>query len=73
MDGGLHAVVETTRDEAAVVAELAAAGVRVSPLSSYWSSPGSHHGIVFGFGAEPEPDLAKGLALIAQVAGKMEP
>lgn len=73
MDGGLHAVVETTRDEATVVAELVALGVRVSPLSSYWSSPGSHHGIVFGFAAEPEPDLAKGLALIAQVAGKMEP
>lgn len=72
MDGGLHAVVETIREETAVVAELAAAGVRVSPLSSYWSSPSSHHGIVFGFGAEPEPELAQGLALIAQVAGKME-
>jgi GntR family transcriptional regulator / MocR family aminotransferase len=72
MDGGLHAVVETVREESAVVAELAAAGVQVSPLSQYWSSSTKHRGIVFGFGATQEDELAQGLALIAEVAGKME-
>ncbi len=73
MDGGLHAVVETARDEALVVAELAAAGVRVSPLSQYWSGANERRGIVFGFGAVPADDLALGLALIADVGGRMEP
>ncbi len=72
MDGGLHAVVETVRDEAAVVTELAGLGVQVSPLSQYWSSSTKHRGIVFGFGAVPVDELAKGLALIGQVAGRME-
>ena len=73
MDGGLHAVVETVRDETAVVSELAARGVQVSPLSQYWSSSTKHRGIVFGFGAVPVDELAKGLALIDQVAGRMDP
>ncbi|HMS38158.1 MAG TPA: PLP-dependent aminotransferase family protein, partial [Arachnia sp.] len=64
MDGGLHAVVETRRPEADVVADLAEAGVRVSPLSEYWAGAGSS-GIVFGFGAVTEADLAHGLGLIA--------
>ncbi len=66
MDGGLHAVVETERAEADVVAELAARGVTVSPLSEYWSGAGSS-GIVFGFGAVSEADLAHGLDLIATI------
>jgi len=72
MDGGLHAVVETDRPEAEVVAALAAAGVQVSPLSSYWSGSDGRGGIVFGFGAVDDPDLARGLALIAVIAGKMD-
>lgn len=72
MDGGLHAVAETVRPEAAMVAELAELGLRVSPLSQYWSSPAKSRGIVFGFGAVTEAELATGLALIASVAGKME-
>jgi GntR family transcriptional regulator/MocR family aminotransferase len=68
MDGGLHAVVETQRDEAAVVAELAERGVVVSPLSQYWSQAGSRRGIVFGFGAVTAAELSIGLRLISEVA-----
>jgi GntR family transcriptional regulator/MocR family aminotransferase len=64
MDGGLHAVLETARPEDDVVAQLAASGVRVSPLSQYWSGNGSS-GIVFGFGAVGETDLAHALRLVA--------
>ena len=67
MDGGLHAVVETARPEGDVVGTLAACGVRVSPLSQYWSGEGSS-GIVFGFGAVGETELARGLSLIADAA-----
>lgn len=67
MDGGLHAVVETARPEADVVADLAAAGVGVSPLSGYWSGAGAE-GVVFGFGAATEADLVLALAQIARAA-----
>ncbi len=67
MDGGLHAVVETTRPEAEVVAALARVGVLVSPLSQYWSGAGSS-GIVFGFGAVGQAALARGLDAIAAAA-----
>lgn len=65
MDGGLHAVVESSRPEAEVVADLAARGVGVSPLSQYWAGANTRQGIVFGFGAVSEPDLDRGLRLIA--------
>lgn len=65
MDGGLHAVVETERAEDEVVTGLAAAGVRVSPLSQYWSGRGTRPGIVFGFGAVSDADLARALRVIA--------
>ena len=67
MDGGLHAVVETVRPEAEIVADLTARGVRVSPLSQYWMDAGSS-GIVFGFGGVDEVDLEHGLKLIAEAA-----
>lgn len=65
MDGGLHAVVQTTRPETDLVEALAAAGVRVSGLSEYWSGPSTRSGIVFGFAATSENDLATALAIIA--------
>ena len=65
MDGGLHAVVQTRRPEAELVEALAHAGVRVSPLSEYWSGRSTRSGIVFGFGATSEADLATALKLIA--------
>ncbi|MFZ0530680.1 MAG: PLP-dependent aminotransferase family protein [Propionicimonas sp.] len=73
MDGGLHAVVETRRDEAGVMAALTASGVRVSPLSQYWSGTEARQGIVFGFGAVSEADLARGLTLIAAAAAPGSP
>lgn len=73
MDGGLHAVAETVRPEAEVIAGLAAAGVRVSPLSGYWSGTSTRSGIVFGFGAVGDAELADALAAIAAVAGTSGP
>ncbi|CAL8977280.1 HTH-type transcriptional regulatory protein GabR [Propionicimonas sp. T2.31MG-18] len=69
MDGGLHAVVQTRRPEAEVVAALAAAGVLVSPLSEYWSGAGQRQGIVFGFGALTERELAEAMSLVAPEVG----
>ena len=40
-------------------------GVQVSPLSQYWSGASSRSGIVFGFGAVSEHDLATALRTIA--------
>jgi GntR family transcriptional regulator/MocR family aminotransferase len=65
MDGGLHAVVATRRPEGDLVRALDARGVRVSPLSQYWSGPSTRAGIVFGFGAVTEVDLATALGIIA--------
>lgn len=68
MDGGLHAVVETSRPEAEMVADLAAAGVLVSPLGRYWAGEQPWQGIVLGFGGVSDEDLAAGLAAIAATA-----
>ena len=68
MDGGLHAVAETVRPEAEVVAALATAGVAVSPLSQYWTGATTRSGIVFGFGAMTDAEFARGLAAIAASA-----
>ncbi len=65
MDGGLNAVVQTPLPESALVAALAAAGVRVGPLSEYWSGTGTRSGIVFGFGAVSEANLSTALGIIA--------
>lgn len=70
MDGGLHAVVQTRRPEEELVNALAARGVRVSPLSAYWSGTGTRQGIVFGFAAVSEPDLRTALAIIADEVGR---
>jgi GntR family transcriptional regulator/MocR family aminotransferase len=65
MDGGLHAVVETARPEAELVAVLADHGIRVSPLSEYWSGNSTRSGIVFGFGAVSDTVLGRALRVIA--------
>ncbi|MDO5684213.1 MAG: PLP-dependent aminotransferase family protein, partial [Propionibacteriaceae bacterium] len=73
MDGGLHAVVECARlglSEADLLARLGKAGVIVTGLSAYWSTADSPPGIVFGFGAAGEADLARGLATIADVLSR---
>jgi len=69
MDGGLHAVVEVDRDEGSLVDELAAAGVRLSALSRYWSTGGSRTGLVFGFGGVSDAELAQALGVIASHLG----
>lgn len=76
MDGGLHAVVRLHSDspatEGALVAALAAVGVKVAPLSAYWSAavgPGavSACGLVLGFGGAGERQLVEGLGLLRTV------
>lgn len=71
MDGGLHAVVETRREEAEVLAAARARGVLVAALSAYWAGgsarPSGRQGIVFGFGAVSDQDLNRGLAVLREV------
>jgi GntR family transcriptional regulator / MocR family aminotransferase len=77
MDGGLHAVLEFTGEvplvEQDVVDRVAAAGVRVAALGSYWAhgAGGGRRGVVVGFGATgaaPEGDaLPDALAVLARV------
>lgn len=66
MHGGLHAVVQTDRPEAEVLADAAASGVLVTGLSSYWAgAEPDASGIVLGFGAATDAQLAGGLAVLA--------
>ena len=67
MDGGLNAVIEHDRDEAALLAELEARGVLVGALSAYWAGGGSRRGLVFGFGGVSDADLAVALVAIRAV------
>lgn len=73
MDGGLHAVVQTGRDEAELMAACERAGVLVAPGAAYWREPapdvthsgtrtGASGSIVIGYAHLTEPELAEGLA-----------
>jgi len=66
MDGGLHAVVESSLAESDLLVRIAAQGVVVAGLADYWSrpSPGAG-GIVLGYGGVPIDDLASALSAIA--------
>lgn len=68
MDGGLHAVVATTHDEADVLAACARRGIRAAALSTYWSAVAARdaqQGVVIGYGHLPEPRLRAALAALA--------
>jgi GntR family transcriptional regulator/MocR family aminotransferase len=76
MDGGLHAVIHTRRDEAELMAACERAGVRVSPGAVYWRAPSAPDAsepsdatgasasgsIVIGYAHLSEAQLAEGLA-----------
>ncbi|MBK8445381.1 MAG: PLP-dependent aminotransferase family protein [Micropruina sp.] len=71
VDGGLHGVIETARDEAEVLAAARAGGVLATPLSAHWSGQREDRsGVVFGFGAVSEADLVAALrVLLAAIDG----
>lgn len=65
MDGGLHVVIETVRDESEVLARARAAGVLAGRLSAHWSGErDDRSGVVFGFGGVSEPELVQALAVL---------
>ncbi|MEL4317684.1 PLP-dependent aminotransferase family protein [Leifsonia sp. YIM 134122] len=68
LEGGLHAVVELgSADAAARVSAIAASeGVAVADLGDYAASPAAsvHQGIVFGYAAPTDLELAKGLTVL---------
>ncbi|WP_028245193.1 PLP-dependent aminotransferase family protein [Pseudoclavibacter soli] len=65
MDGGLYAALNVA-NEPALLAACAQQHLRVTPLSSYWStstvsSPPIGQGIVIGYGHQSDPELDEGL------------
>lgn len=66
MDGGLHAVVESSLAESDLLARIATRGVVVAGLADYWSrpSPGTG-GIVLGYGGVATEELSRALSAIA--------
>ncbi len=67
MDGGLHAVVESSLEEAELLARIAGRGVVVAGLADYWSRPSTGaRGIVLGYGGVAIDDLTLGLSAIAE-------
>jgi GntR family transcriptional regulator/MocR family aminotransferase len=76
VDAGLHLCVrvDSLQREAQLVAAATAVGVEISPLSGYWlaqDSPPSNQraGLVLGFAAVPEGQVAAALALLRQAWG----
>ena len=70
MDGGLHAVVESSLAESDLLVRIAAQGVVVAGLADYWSSPSPGvGGIVLGYGGVPIDDLASALTAVAEAIG----
>jgi GntR family transcriptional regulator/MocR family aminotransferase len=72
MDGGLHAVVESSLAESDLLARIASRGVVVAGLADYWSRPSSGAGgIVLGYGGVSVDDLSRALRAVAgAVAGE---
>ncbi len=74
MDGGLHAVVESSLAESDLLERIASRGVVVAGLADYWSRPSTGTGgIVLGYGGVSVDDLARGLSAIAEAVGKGSP
>jgi GntR family transcriptional regulator/MocR family aminotransferase len=66
MDGGLHAVVESSLAESDLLIRITDRGVVVAGLADYWSrpSPGTG-GVVLGYGGVTIEELSRALAAIA--------
>src|SRR5699024_7405286 len=67
IDGGLHAVLQLSRnaDAARLVASAAEAGVLVGNLADYWSDrTDSRPGIVVGYGGVSDDQLRRGMRVL---------
>lgn len=57
------------RGDAAISAQLAEAGLTVSPLSAYDVGPVKRQGLMFGYAAVPDAKIVPGIKAIAQTLG----
>ncbi|WEO76484.1 PLP-dependent aminotransferase family protein [Cryobacterium sp. SO2] len=71
LDGGLHVVVHIDlpggADASALVAQAAERGVRVASLADYAVLDRGQHGLVLGYGAPTDLELARALAVLAEL------
>lgn len=68
LDGGLHAVLRFQHVDAAKLADGALRrGVRVATLAAYYAERPAENGIVIGYGAPRDLELAKALDVIASL------
>lgn len=68
LDGGLHAVIRFQRpDAAALAARALQQGVRVVPLAGYYADRPPMNGLVLGYGAVTDLQLAQSLNVIASL------
>jgi GntR family transcriptional regulator/MocR family aminotransferase len=68
LDGGLHAVLRFQHVDAAKLADGALhRGVRVATLAAYYAERSAENGIVIGYGAPRDLELAKALDVIASL------
>ncbi|NWL12619.1 PLP-dependent aminotransferase family protein [Paenarthrobacter nitroguajacolicus] len=70
LDGGLHAVIRFKSPDATSVATKALElGVRVVPLAGYYADRPAENGLVVGYGAVSDLQLAKALAVLSGLIG----
>lgn len=68
LDGGLHAVVRLRGKDATVLAkEALLRGVRVATLGAYYANREPENGLVIGYGAPSDLQLAKALDIIVEL------
>ncbi|KUM42135.1 PLP-dependent aminotransferase family protein [Arthrobacter sp. EpRS71] len=71
LDGGLHAVVRFKNPEATNVAAAALElGVRVIPLAAYYADRPPENGLVLGYGAASDLQLAKAFTILTDLIGQ---
>ncbi len=70
LDGGLHAVVRFDHPDATdVAAKALELGVHVIPLATYYADRPAENGLVLGYGATSDLQLAKALTILASLIG----
>ncbi|MGR0162110.1 MocR-like pyridoxine biosynthesis transcription factor PdxR [Paenarthrobacter nitroguajacolicus] len=74
LDGGLHAVVRFNHPEATdVAAKALALGVLAIPLAGYYADRPPENGLVVGYGAVTDLQLAKALTILSGLIGVTMP
>jgi GntR family transcriptional regulator/MocR family aminotransferase len=72
-EAGMHIVLRTRRDAAAVAMQARQCGVAVATLTRYFAGPVTVNGLVLGYGGATTDEIARACQLLAPILAAEEP